>query len=165
MANKAKKRIKRATLRKTRQPGRVEKVQKSIDEIDYASYYTKAKHRLAKKDILTYPEYLTAREGEIARGRDFTPSSIVHRQVQYGYTDKEIEARWAAHKRLFPNDNLTRNQFVKAKGWDDIEYVAKIRIKQKMEEEGITEDEAKSLVWREIMSPEHDDEAKGEASE
>ena len=93
MANAARKRIKRAALNNKKQPKRVESVQKSIDSVDYASYLARAKRRLTKKEILSYPEYLTAREGQKAKGDPVTPLQLVQRQVQSGYTDKEIDAR------------------------------------------------------------------------
>ena len=93
MANAARKRIKRAALNKKKQPKQHKKVQKSIDSIDYASYLARAKRRLTKKEILSYPEYLTAREGMKAKGDPLGPLELVQRQVQSGYTDKEIDAR------------------------------------------------------------------------
>jgi len=93
MANTAKKNIKRAARNRKRQVQRAARVQKSIDSIDYASYISKARRELPQNQILSYPEYLTAREGQRARGNQISPVQLVQRQVQGGYSDKEIDAR------------------------------------------------------------------------
>ena len=148
------------TGRVSPKPKRVKKVQKSVDSIDYASYLARAKRRLTKKEILSYPEYLTAREGMKAKGDPLGPLELVQRQVQDGYTDKEIDARWKAHKRMFPEQNLSRSQFIREKAWKDFDEVEKV-LKAKYMAEGMTEEAAKAVIWRGIMSPD----LKGEHGE
>lgn len=152
LANAARKRIKRAALNKKKLRKQIEGVGKSQDSIDYASYLARAKRRLSKKEILSYPEYLTAREGLKAKGDLVTPLQLVQRQAQDGYTDKEIEARWAAHKRRFPEQNLTRSQFISKKAWKDFDDIVEVE-KEKYLKEGKSEQEARLIVWRGIMSP------------
>ena len=160
MANTARKNIKRATRNKRRQAQRVARVQKSIDSIDYASYLSKARRELPQNQILSYPEYLTAREGQRARGNQISPVQLVQRQVQGGYSDKEIDARLKAHRRLWPEQNLTRGEFIRNRAWEDFNEVEKV-MKAKYIAEGMSEEAAKAIVWRGIMSPE----LKGEHGE
>ena len=54
---------------------------------------------------------------------------------------------------MFPEQNLTRSQFIREKAWEDFDEVEKV-LKAKYIAEGMSEEAAKAVVWRGIMSPE-----------
>ena len=134
MANTARKNIKRTERNRKRQVQRAARMQKSIESIDYVAYLSKARRELPKNNILSYLEYLTAREN-----LKIGPLELVKRQVNGGYTDKQIDARCKAHNKLWPEQNLTRSQFIKKRAWEDLEDLEKV-LKAKCRAKGMPED-------------------------
>ena len=141
------------------------KVKKTIDDTDYASYLARAKKReIPEKDILTYPEYLSVQWGLRAKGQSLTGQQLVTRQIQDAYTNKEVSAQFKAHKRLWPEQNLTRKKFIANKSWEDLENYAEV-LKAQYRAEGndkklvegkevvMTDKELLGVAWRHMMSP------------
>ena len=97
------------------------KRQKTTKASKYEKYVTYA--RQSKVDyILTEGEYKTTEIRNRNKGRKVTPEIVVRWQIQEGHTDKQIKAMVKAAK--FKNPNITRAQFVRERGWDNIDREA-----------------------------------------
>lgn len=113
---------------------------------EYFSYLKKARRKLKSTDILTEKQFMGAKLAASMKETDFSIAELVKRQSQGGYSDKQIDAKWEAHKRMFPGKFATRNQFIKEGGLKDLEK----EFERRKNENG---SESDYIIWRSIMSP------------
>ena len=97
------------------------KRQKTTKSSKYEKYVAYA--RQSKLDyILTESDYKTTEVRNRNKGIKVSPKAVVRWQLQGERSDKQIKAMWNAAKLRDPN--LTRAQFIREKGWENIDREA-----------------------------------------
>lgn len=87
------------------------KGKKSDTDIMYERFNQIVRSEFPNADKVSKSEFLTLRAAEKAKGRDYSIKELARYYGHYGYTEKEIRARWNAEKRL-NKPTMSRKQYI-----------------------------------------------------